>query len=102
MLIAIAVLFVLYLSNVPKENSAKKHLSKTPKAQFTPEKESEPKKTDNKEHSNCPHNFGYLRTREGKGVPEECVGCFELVKCMLGNDYCVSYTSKCARTRKIS
>lgn len=94
MIIAIAVLFVLYLSNAPKQNSPKRCLSKMPKAQFTEEKESETIKTGNKENSNCPHDFGYLRNRKGKGVPEECVGCFELVKCMLGADYCMSYTSK--------
>ena len=100
MLVAIVVLFVLYLSNSPKENSVQKHLSNMSEAQNTQRKENKPTKILDEENRDCPHSFGYLRSRKEKGVPEECIGCFELVKCMLGEDYCVSSTAQRTRTRK--
>jgi len=88
MSIAIIVLFILHLSSARKETNAEKHFSETRKTQLNPRKrakEDDVSKTDNKETPECPHKFGYLRNRKGKSVPEECVGCAEVVKCLLGD-----------------
>ncbi len=86
MLIAITVLYALYLTGFPKENNIQKHGLRTRRGQRISGKEVIRQESVNRENSGCAHKFGYLQTRKDGGVPEECVGCPELVKCLLPNE----------------
>jgi hypothetical protein len=89
MLIAIAVLFALYISSPKKENTNKNRitkLQKLQKPQTTPQNKPNPQKTNNTQNPNCPHSFGYLRTQKNKNIPQECTCCDILVKCLISND----------------
>ncbi|MEM2111554.1 MAG: hypothetical protein QXX08_06720 [Candidatus Bathyarchaeia archaeon] len=84
MLIAIIVLFTLYLTNSSKEKTVSIIRKARPRKE-TAKRPNFQKDTSNKmkETLECPHFFGYLKTREKKGVPEECVGCTKLVECLV-------------------
>jgi hypothetical protein len=86
MLIAIIVLFALYVTGKQKEKPNHRILPKKTKnnigiiRNINPQESNEDKATP--ERFRCPHCFGFLRTRKDKGIPEECVGCEKLVRCM--------------------
>jgi hypothetical protein len=86
MLIAIMVLFALYITNKQKEKVNPRTLLKKAKSikgttrNINPQESNDDKA--NLERFQCPHRFGFLKTRKDKGVPEECVGCEKLVSCM--------------------
>ncbi|HVP40963.1 MAG TPA: hypothetical protein VMS95_03330 [Candidatus Krumholzibacteriaceae bacterium] len=87
MLIAIIVLFALYVTSKQKEKSNQRILPKKTKNNIgivrnIKQQESNEDKA-NPERFQCPHHFGFLRTRKDKSiVPEECAGCEKLVGCM--------------------
>jgi hypothetical protein len=83
MLLAIAVLFALYATGFSKADNKPKYGLKTRRTPREVKKELTRLESTNQRNLDCPHRFGYLNTRKDKGVPEECVGCAELVKCML-------------------
>jgi hypothetical protein len=88
MLIAIIVLFTLYLTSTPKESSMRKTVLKKVINTKKPTQNPKPQKTQNNNHTNknpnCPHHYGYLKTHrdKNKNIPEECVGCTKLVQCL--------------------
>jgi hypothetical protein len=89
MLIAIAVLFVLYLTGPQRERQIdKKTMSRVkvvPRAR-APQKTTISADHVNQKNSDCPHRFGYLSARGEKNVPEECVGCARMIKCLLPDE----------------
>jgi hypothetical protein len=85
MMIAIAVLFALFLGGQRGENQKKE---KTFGAQIVQSRREEAitnREQPNQEESNCPHSFGYLRTLRRKNVPEECLGCSKLAECLFSD-----------------
>jgi hypothetical protein len=84
MLIAIAVLFVLYLSGPQRDKQ--KNMARPQIIQREPKKATIKTEQIRSNSSGCPHKLGYLRTRKEKSVPEECVGCAKLVKCLLADE----------------
>jgi len=86
MLVAIAVLFALYLTGYPKGNNKQKYGRIIRRGQRISGKEMIKQEPINQENSGCAHRFGYLKTRRDGGVPEECVGCPEIVKCLLPDE----------------
>lgn len=90
MLIAIIVLFTLYTTKAPKETILKKRiLRKTQLTKETTKNLNSQNLTNENTNSNtkadCPHFFGYLKTTKEKGVPQECVGCTNLVECLVAS-----------------
>jgi hypothetical protein len=87
MLIAIIVLFALYITSKQKEKPNQRILPKKTKnnigiARNTKQQGSSEDKAS-PETFQCPHHFGFLRTRKDKSViPEECASCEKLVRCM--------------------
>ena len=87
MLIAIAVLFVLYLTGPQRERQVdKKTMPRVKVVPRAPQKTAISADHVNQRNSDCPHRFGYLSARREKNVPEECVGCSRLVKCLLPDE----------------
>lgn len=80
------VLFALYITNKQKERANPRILLKKAKSNkgitrnINPQESSDDKA--NPERFQCPHHFGFLKTRKDKGIPEECAGCEKLVGCM--------------------
>jgi hypothetical protein len=86
MLIAIAVLFVLYLTGPQKDRDRQRKMPSPQIIQRGPKKAAIKIERANYGNSDCPHRFGYLSTRKQKSVPEECVGCMRVVKCLLPDE----------------
>ena len=90
MLIAIIVLFALYFTDKQKEKTKPNILPDKAKSKKVVKRNTSPQTngTDstNPEGFECPHRFGFLRTRKNKAIPEECVGCEKRVGCMLSQD----------------
>jgi hypothetical protein len=86
MLIAIAVLFALYVSSSRKEKMRQRIvLKKTNDNKTSARNANQPQsryKDADPERPQCPHHFGFLKTRKDKDVPEECAGCERLLSCM--------------------
>lgn len=86
MLIAIAVLFALCLTGLQRENNRQKPIIKAQRILKEPRRQTISQETVNQEKSDCPHKFGFLKTQKTRIVPEECMGCAVLVKCMLPDE----------------
>jgi len=85
MLIAIIVLFALYITNKQRERTNTRIIPKKMKYNRVTSKNADSVESNNKanpERFQCPHHFGFLKTRKDKGFPEECAGCENLVGCM--------------------
>jgi hypothetical protein len=86
MLVAIIVLFALYVTDKQKEKSSQRIPIKKTKGNKGIIRNINPQESNddeaNSERFRCPHHFGFLKTRKDKGVPEECAGCEKLVSCM--------------------
>ena len=89
MLVAIVVLFALYATSTPKAGSTGKpvlrRVTNTKRITNSADKQDMNPKLRSKQ-PNCAHFLGYLKTRKEKNVPEECVGCATVVRCLLLED----------------
>lgn len=90
MLVAIGVLFALYLTNKPKEKSDQGTITRTARNNRRMARNVNTRGNAHNETSHpafkCSYHFGFLRNRKDKGVPEECTGCDKLVNCMFSTD----------------
>lgn len=89
MLVAILVLFALYLTGKQKERL---NQGVVPENKETRRKKTRSRNVSVAENSDndavvegfkCQHHFGFLKTRKNKSIPDECAGCEKLVNCML-------------------
>jgi hypothetical protein len=83
MLIAIAVLYALYLGGTQRERERRKSTARPQIIQRAPSKATVRTERVNHKNSDCPYKLGYLKARKTNNIPEECVACARLVKCLL-------------------
>jgi hypothetical protein len=89
MLTAIIVLFALYATSRQKEAKpinfpGKANINKGGRRNMITQTKSS---NDTKPREfQCPHRFGFLRTRKIKEIPEECADCEKRVSCMFSQD----------------
>ena len=90
MLIAIMVLFALYITTKQKETSNTRIIPRKMKSNREMPRNIDPMESSafrvDPKKFQCPHHFGFLKTRRNKDIPEECAGCKRLVDCMLSRE----------------
>ena len=82
LLVAIVVLFVLYEGGTRRRESRRKNSVRAQIIRRVPNKARVRTEQVNRKISDCPYRFGYLKASEIKNIPEKCVGCGKLVKCV--------------------